>query len=287
MPIEQNHSAHDGSAEPRRSNIVISDSPVAIFTTTVTEPQVSAALHAILPNGRQENREMPGYATAMSRLQAEIDLRPVNKFAPSWFNLLGFYTTISEASAMRVWTSLLESSPQNIQREVLGYERTNDISHAATIIETNNAPFITTALAHSLTGLVIGGKVDECNRSRDLKYIDEDRLDRKIPRDTIGKAVAHELGQRFPDPPRDPEELLARMQEVIPAPGSGRQSKETLFGLLKMYNTFDMEKPDRGIISRCPAIHLTGMILNEWGKYLATDQTYQQRFIKSVTRDDI
>jgi len=90
------------------------------------------------------------------------------------------------------------------------------------------------------------------------------------------------IADRYPEPARTADVFFERVKELIPNPDEKRVSDApTLFELLNSHHAFDGMIPHAQ--GGCPGIPLTGIILEQWGRQLATDPVYQKRFLTTLT----
>lgn len=177
---------------------------------------------------------------------------------PSWIRRDGLLTMVSELSSSAFWNKLLLTTPKDIRNEIVGDTSQTFISE---LIAVQNAQFITKSIYSALLAAAEGRKITKNYRQSSL----------------LG--FVGDVGHRYSKPSRDPDEFIARVRELIPNPDKPKVSEDpTLFDYLKSHQSFG---PFGSI---CPAIPLTKLMLNQWGRQLATDEEYVQRFRKTIIR---
>lgn len=202
-------------------------------------------------------------------VSSSVDHGKLIRVAPPWFNVIGFYDMISELSALPVMQNFLRKTPEHIKkttREMLELPNNEELAKQLVI---NNYGFMNRAIQVALIGAIAGTRTDEVVHARTAFSDGDDGV-------TIGRDVAIEIGKRFGSIPGSPEELLARIESLVP--DSDQTEGLTLYELFLKDNTFVSPYSD----VRCPAIHLTKIMLREWAKHLAVDKRYKHRFLESV-----
>ena len=147
-------------------------------------------------------------------------------------------------------------------------------------MEYGNSNNLGPATVNALLGAVVGEKVGsvliETITTTDLLGFSDE-----VP--TLGYDVAVEIGAMFEGPARSPQELLERISTLIPDP-TQETEQETLIEKFKRHDMFKKQTDD--VTVKCPAVHQTGVIFDEWGRRLAKDEVYRRKFLSLVTLGD-
>lgn len=217
---------------------------------------------------------------AISIITRNIDWKKAQEYTPQWINLAGLVKVIREVSTVGNLQRQLESSPDLEQAAVLSFLKKPSLDQGIAKLKEANDRVAGTAITNALLGALLGRDVQKVLDRNEIASTLKDKI---IHRRTIAYAVALEIGDRFGTPARSPEELLERLQNLLPNsddPFSGSES--TLQDLFIKHRTFDTHIS--GVTVRCPAIHTTGVMLGEWGRQLATNNVYKKRFIDSIRK---
>lgn len=203
-----------------------------------------------------------------------VDHHRIRTAAPSWMSPIGVFSLASELSSESLWESLLSKADPGIAQ---GVAQELYFDPPGRTLARNNAKFITSAITLGLLGAAIGTTVNECSQPNDSS--------------PLNTAFASEIGQRYQTPATDIDEYVQRVLELIPNPDVTKADGEgTLLQYLIKNNAFErprkpferprFEEPKND--NRCPAIYLTRLLLEQWGRQLHTDDVYRERFRTTV-----
>lgn len=257
----------------------VSDTPTVRFITSIRTDDASAAVNNVL-----EGTELKGLAAetrslVFEHIAAGVRRESAGRYIPTWLNQKGLCNVITEIPSMAVWKPLLEQAPVEIQEAVLRDREVHTVDAAASRFEELNTKFITRAITHVFLGAVVGSNISEV-LSRTTPFTRNGKVILGI---TIAYDVALEIGKRFGTTASSPQELLDRVQRLIPDPDAeSTQSDIKLMSLFVKYHTFDNPDPSKPV--RCPAVRLSRTFLDVWGRHLANDEAYQQRFLAAVQK---
>lgn len=183
---------------------------------------------------------------------------------PNWMNHRGLYNVANEISSTGLWEYLLETVPEDTLAKV-GKELI--YKPYAETFAVNNARFMTTAIVLGLAASACGTRIAEC-------------INPVKGATPINTKFALHIGERFPDAPGDIDEFMSRVKTLIPNPDETQaDAAGTLIHELVQNDTFVGTKSGK----HCPAVKLTGMLFEQWGRHLHTDKVYQEHFKKEVS----
>lgn len=173
---------------------------------------------------------------------------------PGWVNRDGLLLAACKLSSAEFYSNVLESTTPSIRDHItMGY----DVADAAFSISVNNAKFMTQTIYTALLAALQGDAV------------------------TYVKDFTVPITKRFPTQVATPDEFIGRIRELVPNPEEVKLSNSpTLLDYLKTDHAF------RGYSGRvCPAIPFTGIVLNQWGRQLASDNAYNARLRQLISNN--
>lgn len=257
------------------------DTPFTRFVRGIRDGDIEVALNKGIGERRYfRGRERTIHDYALATMGASVDRGKMHREAPEWFDFSGFVSLISELNSTPVWMHLIKQTNTNLLKDLKEPSgRRKSKRHTAHSIGVANSGVFANALTNALLGAVMGNQVEGVLTTTTTRY-DIDGTQYSNP--TIAYDVAMEVGKRFSDPVKSPNELLERFRSLIPNPNNPAEPANKLIGLFVRLNTFD--KPDSGGVRHCPAVHLTSVMVDLWGEKLAKDEAYQKRFLQAVQK---
>lgn len=254
----------------------IPDTPTSKLVRGIRDADVVDAVRVGVSGGPLDVKDAKYFGV----ITRNIDWDSAQEHLPKWFNIAGFVRLVTEVSMVGDLQKPLESVSHEEQRSVLNFLDKPSLDQGIAKLKEANSRVAGTAILNALLGAVMG---DDIHKVIDRKEIAEGLKHRIFHKKSLAYDVALEIGSRFGGVVGNPEELFVRMQSLIPDPDNPLpRTDPTLQELFLKKNTFDTHY-SRGIL-RCPAIHVTSMMLQEWGRQLGTNTRYKERFIKTITK---
>lgn len=198
-------------------------------------------------------------------MRRNISPRQVSKRVPQWMHPDGIPSAAGELTAPGLWYPVLQAiRPEDARQQVKADDEGDAL--LASIFAINNSRFMTSAVTLGLYSAAIGEGTES--------------IVPRFRRRRLNTSFVGELGKRFGTPAEDGDEFLERVQSLVPNPDTDDpQGKDTLF------KTFVEKKIFSAKDNYCPATHLSKTIMHQWGRQLATDPVYQERFRRLVSED--
>lgn len=214
--------------------------------------------HQIAPPPREASFQV------FNKMTFTIDYDGIGKAVPPWMNRLGVLSLASELSSQSVWKSLLEKTSPDIQQDI-AQEHDDGVYDLERILALKNANFVTAGITLGLLGAAVGTAIDRCFLLQDQS--------------PLNTTFASEIGRKYPTPAADIDEYMQRVLELVPNPDTTKPDSEgTLLHYLINNDAFKAPRSD----NKCPAIYLTRLFFEQWGRQLHTDEEYRERFETTI-----
>jgi hypothetical protein len=201
------------------------------------------------------------------KLSMNIDSGQADRLLPHWMSRRGIFRISCEVSSARLWLAIFSEASEAIQAHPGTGSISDDYAKAAKAVAINNAENMTSAIILGLLAAAIGPDITQCVQP--------------VAKRRINTAFAEVVGRGFEGPVSSVDELMSRMGRLLPSPGAaGSQRSGSLLTLFLRHGVFDnVANP----ALRCPGIGIARLLLDQWGRQLAEDELYRDRFIATVT----
>ncbi len=258
---------------PQRAGMVqVLDAPTTGLVRKMTDVDVNAAIRRSLSLPLEEDPRAYGIMTR------HVNSETAGLYIPSWLNLRGLIQLVNQVTAFGNLREPVLAAAEDEQQAVLRFLNKPNLDEGITELKEANERVAGTSITHAILGAVVGRNIDKViNRHEMIKTPDQ----MVFYKPTIALAVAVEIGDRFVTPAESSEELLDRIQIVVPNPDDElRPAGNTLQELFIKHNVFDNTN-SQGKVT-CPAIHKTGVMLRVFGQVLATYDDFRQRVLGTL-----